>query len=355
MTAMFDLKIALLFFPFIAFLVAIPFILHEYHKYGSISFFKSLLTYSFVLYLICAYFLIILPLPKISEVELMTSPQIQLIPFSFIIDAVPHFNLSLSFLKSSYIYVPLFNILLTIPFGIYLRYYFKLNLKKTCLYTFLLSLFFELTQLSGLYFIYPRGYRLCDIDDLILNTLGGLLGYLIAGCFTKVLPKMDTVQNKQLLKGTEITGFKRTTSLILDLFIYTLLIIIGRFNNTAKIPLIIFIIYYLLIPLITKGSTIGQKWLNLKIVDYQNNFNPLKYILRIIMFILIYFISPIILFKLAFNSSNILMFISFIILIIYFIYIFKTIIRFLFSSKEMTYEKISKTKMISTIKKVNNS
>ena len=166
---------------------------------------------------------------------------------------------------------------------------------------------------------------------------------------------MDTVQNKQLLKGTEITGFKRTTSLILDLFIYYLLIVIGSFINTEKIPLIIFIIYYLLIPLISKGSTIGQKWLNLKIVDYQNNFNALKYILRIIMFILIYFISPIILFKLAFNSSNILMFISFIILIIYFIYIFKTIIRFLFSSKEMTYEKISKTKMISTIKKVNNS
>ena len=31
---------------------------------------------------------------------------------------------------------------------------------------------FELTQLSGLYFIYPRSYRLADVNDLINNTVG---------------------------------------------------------------------------------------------------------------------------------------------------------------------------------------
>ena len=34
--------------------------------------------------------------------------------------------------------------------------YFKKDMKTTVFYTFLLSLFFELTQLSGLYFYYPQ-------------------------------------------------------------------------------------------------------------------------------------------------------------------------------------------------------
>ena len=44
----------------------------------------------------------------------------------------------------------LFNILLTVPFGMYMRYYFKLSLKRTVLYSFLLSLFYELC-ISALY------------------------------------------------------------------------------------------------------------------------------------------------------------------------------------------------------------
>ena len=72
-----------------------------------------------------------------------------------------------------------YNILLTLPFGIYLRYYFNCSFKKTFFCTFLLTLFFELTQLSGLYGIYPRPYRLFDVDDLFLNTLGGIIGYAI--------------------------------------------------------------------------------------------------------------------------------------------------------------------------------
>lgn len=68
--------------------------------------------------------------------------------------------------------------------GIYLRYYFKKDLKKTLLITFLVSLFFELTQLTSLYGIYNAPYRIFDLDDLILNTFGGFLGYLIVPLFT---------------------------------------------------------------------------------------------------------------------------------------------------------------------------
>ena len=47
-----------------------------------------------------------------------------------------------------------------------------------------IAIIFELTQLSGLYFIYPRSYRLADVNDLINNTVGGMVGYWL----TPLLP-----------------------------------------------------------------------------------------------------------------------------------------------------------------------
>ena len=45
------IKIALAFFPIIAFLISVPFILIQYHKYGSISFLKAL-----IIYYVCLFF-----------------------------------------------------------------------------------------------------------------------------------------------------------------------------------------------------------------------------------------------------------------------------------------------------------
>ncbi len=166
------IRAAFFFFPFIAFFLSIPFILWQYHKLGSISFLKSVIFYCFLLlYLTCAYLLVILPLPKVEEVARMTSPRAQLIPFDFVADFIKHskfqlFDVStyLPALTESYSYVPLYNILLTIPFGIFYDIISNSTLSRLSSRHFT-QFVFELTQLSGLYFIYPRGYRLFDIDD----------------------------------------------------------------------------------------------------------------------------------------------------------------------------------------------
>ena len=41
-----SIKTAILVFPFIALLFSIPFILHQYHKYGSINPFRVLIVFS---------------------------------------------------------------------------------------------------------------------------------------------------------------------------------------------------------------------------------------------------------------------------------------------------------------------
>ena len=166
---------AFIFFPIIAFVFTLPFLIYQYRKYGSIPFLRSVIFYSFILYLLCAYFLVILPLPTIDEVKNLTTETTQLVPFDFIRQLSNtisfHWNELSSYLtiiKSPTFYIAAFNILLTLPFGVYLRYYFECKWHKIILYGFLLSLFFELTQLTGLYGIYPRPYRLFDVDDLIV-------------------------------------------------------------------------------------------------------------------------------------------------------------------------------------------
>ena len=201
------IKIALVIFPFLAFLFTIPFILWQYHKYGSINKLRVLIIYSFILYIICVYFLAIFPLPDKDSID-MTAPICQLIPFSFIFDIIKKTSSMKNiwmFFGNSSVYTVLFNVLMFIPFGMYLRYYFKNNLKNTIVFSFLFSLFLELTQLTGLYFIYPHPYRLFDVDDLMINTLGGIIGYLLMGIFMRFLPSSDNIDMESLEVGKRVS------------------------------------------------------------------------------------------------------------------------------------------------------
>ena len=182
------IKTSILVFPVLAYIITMPYAIWMYRKYGSINFTKALIIYSFILYLECCFFLVNLPLPEIGSVHTRYVDMINLQPFKFVLDFIKDNPLKISeqatylrAIKHGTFYVPAFNILMLVPFGIYLRYYFKCSLKKTIALTALLSLIFELIQLSGLFFIYSGPYRLCDIDDIIQNTLGGIIGYYIGG------------------------------------------------------------------------------------------------------------------------------------------------------------------------------
>lgn len=353
-----------LFFPIIAFLITIPYILFQYHKYGSIHILRVIIIYSFILYLMIAYFLIILPLPKLEEVSLLTTPYTQLIPLNFIKDIIFKVNLDKNFFFNSEVYQVLYNLVLTIPFGIYLKYYFKFSLKKTIIYTFLLSLFFELTQLSGLYFIYPRPYRLFDVDDLIINTTGGLIGYYLAKPFTFFLPTREELDISAYKLGKKISTLKRFTSLCLDIMFLILISLLLTLINTFlpyKLPtevitILVLLINYVLIPTFKNGQTLAKKIVNIRIVSLGDNMCKwYQYLIRYFFLYLFIFGFPYFSFYLINNIGNILPSLySSIFIIIYIIFIFilflNIVINNIFKKKLFLYERISKTKNISTIK-----
>lgn len=264
------IKYAILFFPILCLILSLPFLFHHYRKYGSITFSRFLLVFSFFFYLLCAYFLVILPLPSKAEVMNYNGIYYNLKPF-FVVPEIfmsGEFNLikpeTYMFLYNQRFLEPLFNILMTIPFGIYLRYYFKCGFFKTLFLSFLLSLFFELTQLSGLYFYYPRPYRLCDVNDLINNTTGGLIGFVIAPLFSLILPSRESIDDKSYEKGRVVSVLRESVALIIDYFFIVVLYLgIGfLFHGWFNIYFYLFLVFFMfcLIPLFSSGYTFG-KWL----------------------------------------------------------------------------------------------
>lgn len=355
------IKKSFLFFPLIALLITIPFIISNYHKYGSIHKLRTFIVYSFVLYLLTIYFLVILPLPSIEEVRNLTTPTMNLIPFSFVIDFIKESPLIItnpstyiSAIKHSSFYVVIFNIFMTIPFGMYLKYYYKCSLKKTLAFSFLLSLFFELTQLTGLYFIYPRAYRLFDVDDLILNTTGGIIGFGIMSLIDKFLPSRDKIDSEARELGKIVTPLRKLTITFLDLFLYLILTTILSFIIGNRHTIIVsFIIYYLIIPLIINDATIGSKFLNVKKVF--NKRPLLNTIIHPIFKFIYYFIIPFLPLIFMMNITNYISstFIKIIfafcgVSIIPFFYIVNIIL--LFKSKKMFYDKFFSLEYKSTIK-----
>ena len=359
----FPIKMGIIIFPIIALLFTIPYMIKQYHKFGAIPFLRTFIVYSFILYLLTSWFMVILPLPKIETVSKMTGPWMQLVPFNGLVEIIRYTNFNLfdistyiSTLKSPLVYTVLFNFFLTLPFGVYLRYYFNRKWWEVIVISFLLSLFFEVTQLSGLFGIYPRPYRLFDVDDLIVNTLGGFLGFLITPLFEKFLPSRDSLDEKSYEKGKIVSFPRKSVATLIDFVLISIVTFSGILNNDyldLSIYSLIILLYFMIFTIIFRGRTIGKFIVGIKLVDSKSLKNArihqilVRYILIYFMFFEVYYVT---FFLNNYNElgifSNIILLIVYISLVIIY---FNSLINYL-KKKPVIYEEISMTKHMSTIR-----
>jgi hypothetical protein len=80
------------------------------------------------------------------------------------------------------------NVLLFLPLGMLLRSAFRLRPPVLAAAGFAVSALVELTQLTGLWFAYPCPYRLFDVDDLVANTTGALIGGVLGPLLPRPAP-----------------------------------------------------------------------------------------------------------------------------------------------------------------------
>lgn len=276
------LEQAAILFPILAVLFTIPYIAWNYHKYGSVLSLRILIVYSFILYMLCAYCLVILPLPTGEAAANLSGHQAQLVPFTFLGDIARESDAVLSqprtwltVFNSNAFLTTLFNLFLTMPFGMYLRYYFRCGWKRTLVYSLLLSLFFELTQLSGLYFIYIGSYRLFDVDDLIVNTCGSMIGFVLARIAMRFLPSREELDRESFVRGRRVSLLRRIVAFIYDEIAYAVLFIVVFLIWTANfgtmsvwVYALIWLAYFALCPIVLRGQTIGHRLTKLRIVSF---------------------------------------------------------------------------------------
>ena len=160
----------------VAALLLIPYVVVQYRRRGRVGLRRTIVESAFLLYVICAWALVLLPLPDVPEAFCtVRRVEPQLSAFEWVHDTIRQWNSAggepLSLLRSQALWVRLFNIALLVPLGIFLRRWWGHRLWTTVLTGLALSLAFELTQLTALWGLYPCPYRTFDVDDLIANRM----------------------------------------------------------------------------------------------------------------------------------------------------------------------------------------
>lgn len=364
---MVPIKVGIIVFPIIALLITLPYMIKQYHKFGSIPFLRTFIVYSFILYLLIAWFMVILPLPKIEEVAKMTRPWAQLIPFDalrVIIESsnfnILDFSTYIETLKNPPVYQMLFNFVLTIPFGMYLRYYFNRKWWEVLTFSFMLSFFFEVTQFSCLFGIYPRPYRMFDVDDLIVNTLGGMIGYIITPLFSFVLPSREKLDEKAYLKGEKVSFPRKAIATLIDFTIVCIITFSGILERNTldlSILMLVFLIYTIIFSVLLRGKTLGKIIVGIKVVGDDGKKARidqllLRYLIKYVLYFEVYHATLVLLPTNDIGSYKyiIIMIIYMILLIIY----LNTFINIFRKNKPQVYESLSHTKYASTIKNKKN-
>lgn len=276
-------------FPLIAFLLLIPYMVFEYRRYGAIPLWKSIVVFSAVLYAICAYYLVILPLPADRSVFVASAAVPNLVPFEFVgqfAQAAREAHLSVmsptswrAFLSSADVYMTLFNALLTVPVGFYAHYIFGARWWQATLAGFAVSLFFELTQLSGLYGIYAHPYRLFDVNDLIVNTAGAWLGFVATLPMCRWLPSFADMNAYARERGRAYPSLIRcAVAFIFDAALAFGCVEVcetawkgahlgrGDLVYTVSITLAVTLVF-IVIPALARGATIGQHIVRIRLVS----------------------------------------------------------------------------------------
>lgn len=265
---LFPISIAFLSFPVAALLFTLPFLLVQYRRHGYVHKYRALLLYLFLLYIMNAVFLILLPLPpSVHNAPPAADGYFQWIPFHFVLDILKETGVVgerpstyLRLLKEPAFLQVAFNVLLTVPLGMFLRHYFRTGWLRCLLLALGLSLFFELTQVTGIYGIYDYPYRLFDVDDLMTNTAGGLLGFLVAEWLSARLPRIDKLDENVDLSTKRVSYTRRGLALLIDWFVMSpfmaALAALG-----APVPYLIAVaLYFVVLPFAWNGQTPG-KWL----------------------------------------------------------------------------------------------
>ncbi|MFJ4285477.1 VanZ family protein [Paenarthrobacter nicotinovorans] len=196
----------------------VPIVAVQYRMYGRFTWRRFLGAAGLSIYGVALVAYTLLPLPDPTLLKCGPGGSaFQAVPFQFV-DDIQRETSGLGItgtLTSRATLQVVFNVVLFIPWGVIARRYFSWNIAVSTITGALVSALIEATQFTGLWGIYDCAYRLADVDDFITNTLGALIGALIAPLVLWFMP-----QRRELLaargQSRPVTVWRRWLGMIID-------------------------------------------------------------------------------------------------------------------------------------------
>lgn len=189
----------------------VPFVAISYRRRGRLSLARLLMWFAALVYFWAIWTYTLLPLPEpdsIRCVGMITDPM------EMVRDVQKAIAAPGSTLTNPALLQLVFNVLLFVPLGFFVRVLFGRGILTALLVGFGLSLFIETTQLTGVWGIYPCAYRFFDVGDMITNTSGALLGAV----FGLVVPRARRGLSKaaDALQPRPVTRGRRALAMLCD-------------------------------------------------------------------------------------------------------------------------------------------
>ncbi|ONI75050.1 teicoplanin resistance protein VanZ [Actinosynnema sp. ALI-1.44] len=276
-TYLLPVKTALLLFPVIVLLVMLPVAVVSYRRRGRAGGWATVVFYCFLFYLLAAVMQTVIPLPRDPELYCATqtyasSPQLRPFYFVEVVEQRARGRWSPgALMRNPALWTTALNVVLLLPLGFFLRYMSGVRFVAATAIGFGTSLLFELTQLTGLWFVYPCAYRLFSVDDLILNTAGASMGWLLAGPLRRLLPRLEAERDRRRY-AERVTPSRRLFALLTDAVGFAALVafVLGLFTLFGGVPprgpiiVMLALIWFLLVPTFT-GATPGKRAMLLRI------------------------------------------------------------------------------------------
>ena len=180
-----DSVIAVLLFALLLPLVVLPWTYRQYARYGRLRGWTAVLAGAEVFYLCGLAAFTLFPLPTETPefcASRTTADYLQLDPFAAVGDVA---RAGLASAASAQL---LLNVVLFLPLGFLLRYRFRRGPVVAVLVGLAVSVLIETTQGTAVFGAYACPYRVADVDDLLTNTAGAALGWLLAWAVARWLP-----------------------------------------------------------------------------------------------------------------------------------------------------------------------
>lgn len=207
-------------FGALAFVVIfIPALAWQYRRFGALSFGRLVGTALLTLYAVALITYTWLPLPpRSADWCAVHAQQPQLTPLHMIGDLRRAWSRAASTMKfltgATFLQVAL-NVALFVPLGIVVRRFFHRGIILATAVGFGVSLVIEVTQATGLWFLYPCAYRVADVDDLILNTAGAFVGAVVAPVVMWWMPQARVLARTRM-DPRPVTVWRRWIGQVID-------------------------------------------------------------------------------------------------------------------------------------------